>query len=145
MNEAHEFPVTVYWRSGKQGTAEVDSLPSVEVSTPPAFGGPEGYWSPEHLYVASVASCLMATFVAIAGNSRLEFADLQVPAAGTVARGEDRRYRVSTVILRPRLTLRRESDRERAGRILEKSHQACIVSNSIRSDVRMEPTVEAVA
>lgn len=39
---------------------------------PPEFGGPERTWSPEHLFVAAVSSCLMTTFRAIAEMSELE-------------------------------------------------------------------------
>lgn len=142
MVETHDYPVTVDWRAGREGLAEAVSLPALEVAAPPEFGGPAGVWSPEHLFVASVASCYMTTFVAIAANSKLEFASLSVPAVGRLVRGVDRRYRIDRILLRPRLALLREEDRDKAARILEKSEQACLISASIRSEVVLEPAIE---
>jgi peroxiredoxin-like protein len=142
MVETHDYPVTVEWRAGKEGTAEAVTLPALAVASPPEFGGPAGTWSPEHLFVASVASCYMTTFVAIASNSRLEFASLSVPAVGRLVRGEDRRYRIDRITLSPHLALIRGEDRDRAIRILEKAEQVCLISASIRSEVVLEPTLE---
>ena len=44
-------------------------LPTLEFAAPPEFGGPGGIWSPEHLFVASVSSCLMTTFRSMASMS----------------------------------------------------------------------------
>lgn len=44
------------------------------MTTPPQFPeGMEGYWSPEHLLVATVNSCLMTTFLSIAEFSKINF------------------------------------------------------------------------
>ncbi len=141
MNETHTYAVTVRWTSEKRGVAEATSLPSLEVATPPEFGGHEGIWSPEHLFVTSLASCLMSTFLAIAGNSKLGFSGLESVAEGSVVRGQDGRYWIAGVTLRPRLTLENESDRERATRIMEKAGRACLISNSVRSAIRVDPVI----
>ena len=79
--EQHHYPVDVTWESDKQGRAgSPDGLPAVTVASPPEFGGPGGLWSPEHLFVAALASCYMTTYLAIAERSRLEVAGLAVPA-----------------------------------------------------------------
>ena len=142
MSECYDYPVIIRWSFGKEGWAESGSLPPVEVAAPPEFGGPPGYWSPEHLFVSAVASCLMTTFAAIARNSNLEFVSLEVPAVGRLTCGEDHRYRMQEIVLRPRLVVAREQDQTRAVRILEKAHQGCLITNSIRSEVKLEPVVQ---
>ena len=142
MNDAHVFPVTVQWTAGKQGTAWSRSLPFLPVATPPEFGGPPAHWSPEHLFAASVASCLMSTFVSIAAHSGLLFTGLVIPASATVERGEGRGFRITEVTLRPSITVAREADREKAEHLLHKAHDACLVSGSIRSTVNIIPTFE---
>jgi organic hydroperoxide reductase OsmC/OhrA len=84
----------------------------------------------------------MTTFLAIAANSKLEFSAFEAPASGRVVRGEDRRYRFQEVVVSPRLTLIREADRERAGRILQKVHGLCLVSNSLSTEVLMRSSIE---
>lgn len=144
MIESHDYPVTVRWTTGKYGVARSsDALPELVVASPPEFGGPAGAWSPEHLFVASVASCFMTTFLAIAELSKLEVVDVEVPASGRLERSEDGGYRITEVVLRPQVTLVRERDRDRAMRILAKSEERCLVSRSIRTAVRLEPAVTA--
>ena len=63
----------------------------VEVATPPEFAnGMPGIWSPEHLFVAAVNSCLMTTYLAIADNSKLPFVSFSSRATGTPARPANR-------------------------------------------------------
>jgi organic hydroperoxide reductase OsmC/OhrA len=143
MSESHDYTLTVRWTSERKGMARAETLPPLEVATPPEFGGHPGIWSPEHLFVAALSSCLMATFLAIAANSKLEFRSFECPATGTVRRGEDRLFRVTEAVLRPRLVLAHAADRERAARILQKAEQACLISNSVRTTIRLEPVIEA--
>jgi organic hydroperoxide reductase OsmC/OhrA len=143
MIQSHDYPVRVSWMGEKRGVLESeDRLPPLPVVTPPEFGGHQGEWSPEHLFVASVASCLMTTFLAVAEISRLEIHGFEAAAVGTLERGDDRRYRFTRVVLRPRVAVAREQDRERAVRLLEKSEQACLITRSITCEVELEPTVE---
>ncbi len=79
MQEPHYYDVTVTWQHDRKGIMQSDTLPNtIEVATPPEFTkGMPGIWSPEHLLVAAVNSCLMTTFLAIAENSRLAFCRLR--------------------------------------------------------------------
>ena len=139
----NEYPVTVRWIGEREGVLEsVDDLPPLAVSSPPQFGGAPGVWSPEHMLVAATAACLMSTFLAIAAASDLRVLSFEAPAQGTLSRGEDGRYRLSRVVLRPRLALTREADRERAVRILARAHEACLVTRSLNAEVAIEPVLE---
>jgi peroxiredoxin-like protein len=146
MIESRDYPVTVRWTTGRQSAAEsTDGLPALRVSAPPEFGGEPGIWSPEHLFVTSVASCFLTTFLAIAELSQLEVLALEVEASGHLERDEERRYRFSEVVLRPQVTLVREQDRARAERIAAKGEEHCLISRSIRCAVRLEPRFEAAS
>ena len=143
MPEPHStYPVSVRWIGGKQGVGtSPDWLPALEVATPPAFGGPSGAWSPEHLLALAVASCWMSTFVAMAEHSSLDVAAVDVTAEAAVDRREDRRFWVPRVALRPRVTVRRPEDVERAQRLVAKAESGCLVSNSLASEVALEAEV----
>jgi organic hydroperoxide reductase OsmC/OhrA len=43
--------------------------------------------------------------------------------------------------LEPEVTIRKEEDRERTLRILQKTEAACLISNSIKSTITMLPTI----
>ncbi len=147
--DTHYYQVDVNWNSDRKGMMCSPELRSslsgngcIEVATPPEFPkGIPGIWSPEHLFTASVASCFMTTFLAIAENSKLEFVHFTCKAKGKLEKVE-KQLMMTEVLVEPLVTLHDEKDRDRALRILEKTEKQCLISNSIKSKVNMEPTVE---
>ena len=143
MSENQPYSVAIRWTGDKQGTLfSVDELAELQVAAPPQFGGPPGVWSPEHLFVASVVSCYLTTFLAIAKNSNYDFLGFECDAEGILEQDEDRRYQISEIILRPCLELPQGANPERAERILQKAENACLISRSIRSRVRLQPRID---
>jgi peroxiredoxin-like protein len=142
MVQAHFYEVDVRWDSERKGFLQSPVLNSgIEVATPPEFPqGMPGIWSPEHLLVAAVNSCLMTTFLAIADNSKLPFVSFTSKAIGKLEQIEGK-YMISEITLMPVVVLTDENNRERALRILQKSEAACLISNSIKSQIVLQPDV----
>lgn len=143
MNNTHFYQVNVNWEKDRKGIMSSTILPTkIEVATPPEFNkGMEGIWSPEHLLVAAVNSCLMTTFLAIAENSKLEFIDFNSNAVGKLEIVEGK-YMISEVVLTPVITINSEENYERALKVLNKSEAACLISNSIKSKIIFEPQIK---
>lgn len=139
---SHTYNVTLEWNRDRKGTMTSPELPvSIEVATPPQFPkGMEGIWSPEHLFTAAVSSCLMTTFLAIAENSKLDYESFRVDSKGILEQ-VDGKYLMTRIELYPKLVIAHEKDTERAERILQKSEAACLISNSIKSEVVMQTTI----
>ena len=135
------YQAEVDWTEGRAGGLKSSGLPTLDVAAPPEFQGRENTWTPEHLYVGSVASCFMTTFLAIAELSKLEFRSLSVKAEGRLKRAEGSGYEMTEIILRPTLVVRYGRDLERASRMLEKAEKKCLISNSIKTKVKLEPRV----
>ncbi|MGZ3752267.1 MAG: OsmC family protein [Mucilaginibacter sp.] len=142
MSIEHTYEVEVNWTNDRLGVLTSTELKDkLAVATPPQFPkGIEEIWSPEHLFTAAVNSCLMTTFLAIAENSKLDFEHFSSKALGKLEM-TDGKYIMSEVTLMPVLTIKREEDRERALRVLQKSEAACLISNSIRSKIVFDPEV----
>lgn len=142
MNEEHFYEVSVQWLSDRKGIMNSAVLnQEIEVATPPEFPkGMAGIWSPEHLLVAAVNSCLMTTFLAIAENSKLEYTSFHSKAKGKLEL-QDGKYLISTIYLQPEVVIVNEKDRERAERVLIKSEKACLISNSIKSTIIFGPII----
>ena len=138
----HFYDVQLEWNEGKIGTLSSPDLnEEITVATPPEFeGGVAGIWSPEHLFVAAVSSCFMTTFATIAGFSKLEYKSLNVAAVGKMEKVE-RKFVISSIILKAELTILNEDKKDKAIRIMEKSESACLISRSIKTEVHLEPTV----
>jgi len=145
MIESHDYEVQVFGTGPKTGKVEAagDGLPAFEFASPPEFGGPEGIWSPEHLYVAAISTCLMTTFHAIADISNVDILEYTDDASGLLERGDDRLYSMPRITLRPRIVIEDESMVEKTLRLIEKAEQVCLINRSISSEVVLEPTVLA--
>ena len=140
--EPHLYNVDISWTKERQGEMSSPELSTViEIATPPQFpNGVEGIWSPEHLFTSAVASCLMTTFLSIAENSKLEFTAFSCKSHGKLEQIEGK-FLMTEVILEPTVTIANESDREKADRVLQKSEQHCLISNSIKSKVTMNTNI----
>ena len=143
--EAHFYNVDIKWKNDRQGEMSSPELSTiVEIATPPQFPkGVEGIWSPEHLFTSAVASCLMTTFLSIAENSKLEFTGFSCKSSGKLEQVEGK-FLMTEIILEPTVTIANESDREKAERVLQKSEQHCLISNSIKSKITMNTTIVTV-
>lgn len=147
--EAHYYQVNVNWNTDRKGVmcspelnTGSDNHSCIEVATPPEFPkGMPGIWSPEHLFTAAVSSCLMTTFLAIADNSKLEFSHFTCASKGKLEQ-VDGKFLMTEILLEPTVTIKDEKDREKTERILQKSEAACLISNSIKSKVIMNPNIK---
>jgi len=147
MSELHStYPLSIRWTGGKEGVAtSPDGLPELDIASPESFGGPGGRWTPEHLFVGAATACWMTTFLAIAGLSKLEFETVAIAGEGFLEKGDDRRYSIARIVLRPEVTIARDEDRDKALRLIQKAEDACLIARSMKSVVELEPTVRVVA
>lgn len=136
MEQANYYQVKVNWKKDRKGILSSPYLQSrIDVATPPEFPkGISGVWSPEHLLVAAVNSCLMATFLAIAENSKFEFINFESNASGKLERA-DGKLMITEIVLSPVVSIADPEEKDRAERILQKAEAACIISNSIKSRI----------
>jgi len=142
-----QFPLfyenTIVWTGEKKGEVSALKLPSLQVATPADFGGHEGFWSPEQCFVAAVNACVMSTFLAIAQLSKLSFESYEAEASGKLDKPEGQVMQFTEITIRAKLVVTHSKDLERAGRLLEKAEKQCLVSNSIKAAVHLEPQVTA--
>lgn len=136
----HEYDVHLTGGPTGHATLSTPGIPDLRTAPPKEFDGPGDAWSPEHLLVAAVQTCLLLTLRAIARASKVEFVSLDVEATGTVDR-VDGITRFTGIVLRPRLVIPAGSDRARALHVLEKSEKHCLVTASLSTPVRMEAEI----
>ena len=147
MAEIHSsYPFSVRWLDGKRGLASSpDGLPDIEVASPPQFGGLAGRWTPEHLFVGAATTCWMTTFLAYAEKSRLEVVAVEAAGEAIVERGDDGKVSIPRIVLRPRVTVARDEDREKADKMIRKAEETCLIARAMRASVELEPEVLVAA
>lgn len=108
-----------------------DGIPALKSAAPKEFDGPGDQWSPESLLVASVASCFILTFRAVARASKLEWQHLECDVEGTLERSEGV-TQFTKFVTRATLTVAADANPDLCRRALEKSEHGCLVANSLK-------------
>jgi len=112
----------------------------VAASAAPDFLGTPELVDPEEAFVASVASCHMLTFLAIAARKRLTVEEYRDHAVGTLEKNSEGKLAITRVVLKPRVSfggsgVSSEGDLER---IHELAHENCFIANSVRASIVVE-------
>ncbi len=120
------------------GGARVPASSSPQV-LPPPLSDPAGV-DPEEAFVASLSSCHLLWFLAIAAK-RGYVVDGYVDAAeGVMAKNAEGRLAMTRVTLRPRVTYAGDNapsaDETRA--LHHAAHQQCFIANSVKTEVLVE-------
>ena|SRR5208282_3326613 len=140
--EALRFRVIAWWASGRTGIARSGSAPNaIHFTSPPAFGGLEGRWTPEDLLLCAVASCYTTTFRALADNSKLAYTDLQVEVESAIGKAGTG-YAFGEVLIRAYLMIPQEEERAQAIKLLYKAKDLCLVSRALSLEQKFEPRVQ---
>ncbi len=142
MENTHYYEVDLLWDSETRGTLSSPVIAGkIEVVTPPEFpNGIKEKWTPEHLYVAAVNSCLMSTFLLVSDNSKFEFTSFECKAIGKIEK-IDGKFSVTEIVLKPTLIIPLSQSETKAKRVLEMSEKACVIANSINTKISLEPII----
>lgn len=144
MNDSskHIYEINLQWNAERKGTLSSPVLPTqIEVATPPDFPkGMKDIWTPEHLFIASVNSCYMATFLVVAENSQFEFISFDCNSVGIVETINET-LAVTQITLKPKVVIKSAEHEEQLMKILEKSNKECLISNSVTTKISLEPII----
>ncbi len=139
-HKTFSYRTSLEWVGGRAGIASSSGKPSFRASSPPEFKGEPGVWTPEDLFVLAVEVCTMTTFAAFAQRLRLPIESYASEAEG-VLEFVDGGYRMTRVTLRPAIVVPDADAARQVEVTLREAHRACIVSNSIKSTVALEPLI----
>lgn len=142
MAKLHEYPVSVSWKGGREGTGSVtDTTHSITntLATPPEFGGTGEGTNPEQLLAMAVAACYSITFGIIATNRKLPLVDVKTEGVGEVEENGPS-FKYTKVTLKPTITLEAptEDQVKMAEDMAHKADNYCIITNAIRDKVAIE-------
>ena len=117
----------------------------VEASAAPGFLGDESRVDPEEALLASAASCHMLYFLAYAAKAGFTMTSYEDNPEGKVEKNEAGDPWVSAIIMRPRAVF--IGDKRPTGDEIEKlhhrAHKSCIIANSLKSALTIEPIIES--
>lgn len=138
----HEYPVSVQWTGGRDGSGSVDSQNSstkIDVAVPPEFQGPGGGACPEELLTSAVAACYTMTFGIIAQNRKIPVQSVAVDAVGEVEQA-GAQFTFKKITIKPTIVLASDATDEQLKIAEDMSHKAdlyCIITNAVRGKVEI--------
>ena len=129
------FSVRLDWLNDLKGIITAhDTKGPIYVATPPAFGGEGMNWSPEHLFLGSIASCYMSTYLHFASKMNLKITHLECQAVGQIELVEGK-YKFTHIGVFPTIYVDDHTSVELADLAMLKTKKQCLISNSIKADI----------
>lgn len=130
------------WKGEKKADLKfMESKQEIEVATPPEFGGREGIISPQDLFVSSANACFMTTLLGTLKNMGVELISYESEAEGILETVDNLKI-FTKIIIRPKIKAKETEDKLRL--ILSHAEKRCLVVNSMKTQVIIDPQIEAV-
>jgi organic hydroperoxide reductase OsmC/OhrA len=144
-----EHKVTLKWERGggefsyqkypRDHTWSFDGGHTMAATAAPAFLGNPANVDPEEAFVASLSSCHMLTFLAIACKQKFVLDSYEDNAIGHMEKNADGKMAITRVELCPKI--RWSGDRIPSAEELDKmhhfAHENCFIANSVKTEVKV--------
>jgi organic hydroperoxide reductase OsmC/OhrA len=139
----YSFETGLTWKEARLGELTLAGDRAIRVACPKEFGGPDGEWTPEHLFVASVQVCIMTTFLWLIESEGVRIGSYECRSKGE-ATTRDGEFRFTRIVVRPHVRCENPGDVGKAMKLLERAHRECLISKSLSLDVILSPEVKAM-
>lgn len=138
----HTYEVNLKCKDNRSGFLISSVFPqNSEKETPPELPKTmKDIWSPEHLLLSSLNSCLMTTFLSKAENANIQFVSFESSSSCAIEVIKGKNI-ISEITLRPKVVIPYFQNPEQVKYILEMSKNSCLISNIIKTNIRLEPEV----
>jgi organic hydroperoxide reductase OsmC/OhrA len=107
---------------------------TLAASSAAEFGGDPDKADPEELFVASLSSCHMLWFLALARAKRIRVTSYEDEPEGTMDG-----TRFTRVVLHPRVAFDDDLDRAQVDSLHRRAHERCFIANSVNCTVEIQP------
>ena len=136
--KSFHYKAKTTWSSARRGMLSAAGKPNIVVGSPPEFKGEPDVWAPEELLVGSLNTCMMLTFLTLAQRQGLTPVGYESEAEGLLDNVEGK-YHITEVTIRPRVTLKSETELELARKSMESVDAHCFIANSINARITLTP------
>ena len=145
-----EHKITLTWKRGdtpfeyqkysRDHTWKFEGGHEMQASAAPAYLGNPKFADPEEAFVASLSSCQMLTFLAIAAKKKFVLDEYVDEAVGHMEKNAEGRLAITRVTLRLRLKF--SGDKQPTPEEIEEmnhmAHEQCFIANSVKTEITIE-------
>ena len=152
MNLEHHFAVALEWTGNRgSGTSDYRSYGretvvsaagkvSIDGSSDRAFRGNPERWNPEELLIAALSECHLLSYLHVAASNGIVVEEYDDDATGTMQQTNNGGGHMTTVTLRPRVTIS-AGDVDLALRLHAEASEKCFIAASVNFPVLHEPVI----
>jgi len=118
-----------------------------EASSAPEFSGNANLPNPEELFIAAISSCFMLTFLYLAATNKLIVDEYTAEASGLLGKNSEGKMAITEVFIRPKIAFHENKNPELAvlDQLLKKAHEACFISSSVKTNIKVEPALTTIS
>jgi len=111
----------------------------VNASAAVGYQGDADCVDPEQAFVASIASCHMLTFLAVASQQNFVIDQYQDNTVGSLGKNAAGKMAVTVVDLYPNITFSGDNqpDKAQLEQLHHKAHQFCFIANSVSCEIKV--------
>ena len=113
----------------------------VKASAAPEYLGKKELVNPEEAFAASLASCHMLTFLAIASIKKYIIEIYEDKAVAILEKNEKSKMAITKLFLRPKVTFKGDNipDKTIIDKMHHRAHIECFIANSVLTEIIIEP------
>ena len=142
-----EHKATIHWRRespdfkyenyNRDHDWNFDGGSTVRASAAPAYLGSMSCVDPEEAFVASISSCHMLTFLAIAARRKYVVDDYRDEAVGVLEKDAAGRLAITRATLQPQIKFAGDKTPtpDELAQMHEQAHHGCFIANSVKTEV----------
>jgi len=134
-----------YASYGREYRVVVDSKPELQGSADPVFRGDAMRWNPEDLFLASISSCHLLTYLALCARNGVQVLEYEDRAEGLMKEDGKGGGRFEEVVLRPRVVVAGADQVDRALELHTRAHELCFIANSCSVPIHHQAEVRSGA
>jgi organic hydroperoxide reductase OsmC/OhrA len=145
-----EHKATIHWRRetadfkyenyNRDHDWDFDGGATIRASAAPAYLGNTECVDPEEAFIASVSSCHMLTFLAIAARKQFVVDEYRDEAVGLLEKDAAGRLAITRATLQPQIKFGGEKvpSPEELAHMHDQAHHACFIANSVKTEVTVK-------
>lgn len=155
MERKHQYSLKLKWTGNKgEGTSHyrsyershtvtAENKAELMFSSDPVFRGDKTKYNPEELFVASLSSCHMLSYLHLCADAGIVVVDYHDDPVGIMMEASDGSGHFSEVILYPSVTVTDKSMITKANELHERANELCFIAASCNFKVHHKPQCKA--
>jgi len=132
-----EFKTVIEWTGGHEGDVAFEGKPSLPLSSAPFWGGQGDHYSPQELFVSSIAGCYVTTFGEFIERMNQSVEDFKVEGRGLVERHPDGGFHFTHIYITMHISVDNEGASSKIQRAVDLTKKYCMVSRSVSCNVHV--------